>query len=141
MSWSKPDLDRIRNAVFDSGFKATPVRGEQFRCQCPVHQGVGLNVQFKMQPSGKISFDCFSQHCGYADMLDVLDLVNAGFYPDHLNLLKQKPRGPDPSLDDWCLVTARDNRKKDYTLTESDKSREFEAFNRRRNGILSPEIA
>jgi hypothetical protein len=94
-----------------------------------------------MQPSGKITYTCYSHGCDLKLLMDALDLVSSDFYPDHLNPLKQPPRGPDPSLDDWCLVTARNNRKNGYTLTEADKRREFEAFKRRRNGIPSPEVA
>ena len=137
--WDKPDLHRLRNQVLDAGFKAGGIRGSVFRCQCPAHRGNGYNAQFKMQQSGKITYTCYSHGCDLKLLSDVMDLTSADFYPDSLNPLKSRASGPDPSLDDWCLVTARDSRKQGFELTEADKRREFEAFMRRRNGVRSPE--
>ena len=137
--WDKPDLHRLRNQVLDAGFKAGGIRGSVFRCQCPAHHGRGYNAQFKMQQSGKITYTCYSHGCDLKLLMDCMDLVSSDFYPDGQKPHQTRTFGPDPSLDDWCLVTARDNRKNGYKLTEADKRREFEAFKRRRNGVLSPE--
>ena len=138
--WDKPDLARLRGQVISAGFKAGGIRGSVFRCQCPAHQGNGYNAQFKMQPSGKITYTCYSHGCDLKLLMDAMDLVSSDFYPDDQNPLKRPPVGPDPSLDDWCLVTARDNRKNGISLTRNDLEREVEAFRRRRAGLPSPEV-
>lgn len=136
-----PCIHWLRRHLLDKMFRCGPVHGQQFRAQCPAHGGKGLNAQFKQQPSGKISFTCYSHGCDLRLLMDAADLVSSDFYPDDQNPLRRRPIGPDPSLDDWCLVTARDNRAKGMTLTEADKRREFEAFKRRRSGIPSPEVS
>lgn len=143
----RPDLQFIWQAVHDCGYTPTSIhRGSSFMCRCPSHDGQDdPNASFFLRADGSIGFCCHSRQChtdklGWQMMLDTLDLTHGDFYPKHLNPLTRPRKGPDPSLDDWCLVTARDNRRKGMRLTDADKRREFEAFQRRRNGIPSPEI-
>lgn len=141
----RPDINFIRQAAHDAGYRPSNVRGNSFSCRCPAHDGKDdPNASFFTRPDGSIGFCCHSRQChtdrlGWQSMLDALDLTNSDFFPGGLG--PSRPRGPDPSLDDWCLVTARDNRARGMRLTEADKRREFAAFQRRRNGIPSPEIA
>jgi len=106
--WDKPDLHRLRNQVLDAGFKAGGIRGSVFRCQCPAHHGRGYNAQFKMQPTGKISYDCFSHGCDLRLLMDCMDLTSADFYPQDQN--PYQPRQPQTVSDDkaFCVVAEND---------------------------------
>lgn len=108
MDWSRPCLERVRDAVLDNGQKAYKVSSNQFMCQCPAHGGGDFNAQFKMQPSGKISFRCFSHDCDWQSMLDALDLVHSDFYPEHMNPMKPKPVQMVSDLEALIVVAEND---------------------------------
>jgi len=122
MDWSRPCLERIRDAVMDHGQKAYRVSNNQFMCQCPAHGGGDFNAQFKLQPSGKISFRCFSHDCAWSTMLDALDLVHSDFYPPELNPMKHKPVRTVSDLEAFIVVAKNDlEQGKKLTQAEMEK--------------------
>lgn len=125
-----PDLNHIREVVARCGKRTSKIINNRFRCQCPAHDGIGMSVQFKQQPSGKISFDCFSHHCEFEDMLSALDLNLSDFYPE--SMLKPSQRRYEPAKDDVVLAMANDRRARGERLTDSEKAVELQAWMRRK---------
>lgn len=116
--WDRPSLDRVRNAVLDAGKRASPMAGNYFRCQCPAHDGDGLNAVIKLQSSGKISFTCYSNDCSLQALMDSLDLVHSDFYPPDLNPLKRTYR--EPSHDAALCMVAKNDLEQGKKLTASE---------------------
>jgi len=118
VSWSTPSLDRVRNAVEQTGKKAGPIQGNSFRCQCPAHDGDGMNAVLKLQPSGKISYTCHSHGCDLKLLMDVLDLVSSDFYPHDLNPMKRTYQ--EQPFDTHFIVHAEDAMAKGERLSGRD---------------------
>lgn len=124
MNWGSPSLERVRNAVLQYGKKADPIRGNSFRCQCPAHDGDGMNAVLKQQPSGKISYTCHSHGCDLKLLMDVLDLVSSDFYPYELNPLRHKRVQTVSDDEAYCVVAESDMKTRRLTDKEQQKYRD-----------------
>lgn len=121
---SEPDLRRVYNAVMDSGKNVSRLAGNGFRSACPAHDGDGMSVTWRQEPSGKIAFHCYSHDCSMRDMMDALDLSTADFIPS-----RDRVRPTYNPSEDQCFVAYCDSaRKRGERLSRQDRDRERQAM-------------
>lgn len=138
-----PNLHDVRAAVERTGKKATPIRNNRFRAQCPAHDGRGLNLAFRVDHNGNIRFECMSHGCAWHDVAEAI-----GMGPEHFFEQPRQQRwspGGTPTLqerDDLDLMIieiARADRQMGKKLSEREKGEELAAFRRlKARGIAVP---
>lgn len=116
-------LDTVHAACERVGARPWKIRGNRFRCKCPAHGGDGHNLEFRELYPGRVTFTCFSQDCGWDEMLSALDLTREDFYPAHE--LKQWDTGRQyvPDEDELVVAIARDSIARGEKLPASDMER------------------
>lgn len=133
--WSRPCIHRIRNTVLDAGFKALPLRSNQFRCQCPAHGGVGYNAGFRVLHDGNIQFKCFSQDCSLKDLMDSLDLTHKEFFmPDNNPLYAG--RAKEHSFDECFILHVEDAIQYGKPVSDADLEK-YKLMKLRAEGLVA----
>lgn len=115
MNWSKPDLDRVRNACCDYGLDPYAIRNDSFMTRCPVHEGEGHSATFWLDHNGNVAFHCHAYGCGFTPMMMTLDLLPADFFIDPY---PKKTR--EVSQDKAFIVVAENDIGQGKRLSESE---------------------
>ncbi|MDD3586918.1 MAG: DnaB-like helicase C-terminal domain-containing protein [Thermoguttaceae bacterium] len=72
------NLDRVLERFAEKGYLVKQY-GDEYRCQCPAHNGTDQNFAFSEGDDGRILFTCHSHKCSYDEICQAL-----GFEPAEL---------------------------------------------------------
>lgn len=80
---NRPDLRWLQDQLAAEGLSFSPIRGESFACQCPVHRGDGQSARFSLR-NGMLLFTCYAYGCSFRDVREVLDLTEGDVYEERI---------------------------------------------------------